>query len=129
MIARLSPPMRRALLPLAVLVATLSFAARAGAYCRTTTVAIPASYDPTALGCITQGTPIAWPSMPVTYELHQAASVQVSLAEATPIFDAAFASWREVSCSAGGATGHPSLSFETLAPTDAAFVQCAADAQ
>lgn len=121
--------MRRALLPFLSLAATLSLAGQAGAYCRTTTAAIPAGYDPTKLGCITDGTPVAWPAMPVTYELNQAASVHVSFAEAAPIFDAAFASWQQVSCSAEDASKHPSLSFETLAPTDAAYVSCPADAE
>lgn len=121
--------MRRALLTLPALAAALSFTPDAGAYCRTTTAPVPPSYDPTVLGCITDGVPIAWPSMPVTYELHRAASMYVTLAEAAPIFDAAFAAWREVSCSAGGVSGHPSLSFETLAPTDAEYVNCAPDAE
>lgn len=121
--------MRRAILSLTLAATALSFPRAAGAFCRTTTVPIPADYDPTVEGCITQGTPIAWPSMPVTYELHQTASAQVSLAEATPIFDAAFAAWAAVECPTDGTEGHPALSFERLAPSDATFVQCAADAQ
>jgi MYXO-CTERM domain-containing protein len=117
---------RALLLPVAALVAALSFSAPAGAYCRTTTVPVPPDYDPTVAGCITEGTPLAWPSMPVTYELNQAASKQVSFAEAAPIFEAAFQAWQDVMCPMGG---HPSLSFDTLAPTDAAFVPCAPDAQ
>jgi MYXO-CTERM domain-containing protein len=120
----------RDLLSLAAALAVLSCAARAGAYCRTTTADVPPGYDPTATGCITEGTPVSWTAMPVSYELHQTASKQVSLAQAAPIFDAAFASWRTVSCSTGnGAPTPPSLSFTVLAPTSAEFVQCPADAQ
>jgi MYXO-CTERM domain-containing protein len=52
------------------------------------------------------------------------ASSQVTLEQATPIFEAAFAAWGQVSCSATDATDHPSLSFQTLAPTDAGFTPC-----
>jgi MYXO-CTERM domain-containing protein len=124
--------MQRAIVSLVFAAVALSFPPAAGAFCRTTTAPIPAGYDPTVEGCITQGTPLAWASMPVTYELNQAASTQVSLDEATPIFDAAFAAWAEASCPTTGPDGgdsHPALSFERLAPTDAVFVPCAADAE
>jgi hypothetical protein len=122
--------MLRAIVSLAVAAAASSFSVAAGAFCRTTTAPIPAGYDPTMEGCITLGVPLAWASMPVTFELNQAASAHVSLAEATPIFDAAFAVWAAASCPTDGAASHPSLSFERLATTDAAFVQCnGADAE
>lgn len=108
-------------------VAVLALASPAGAFCRTTTVAVPPGYDPTQSGCITQGTAIAWPSLPVTYELHRSASSQISLSDATPIFEAAFASWSQVSCPGSGK--HPALSFDTLAPIDAPFDACGEDAQ
>src|SRR6185312_11082584 len=129
------------------LAAVTAYAAPAAAYCRTTTEPIEAGYNPVLLGCITGGVPIAWASMPVTYELNLGASSQVSLAEAQPIFDAAFESWATVTCGAsvttgspdgappggtgGGAGGgpHPSLSFEALAPIDANYVPCPDDAQ
>jgi Matrixin len=122
---------------LAVALAVTAHAAPAAAYCRTTTVSIPAGYDPTVSGCITEGVPIAWPSMPVTYELNQAASTQISLADAQPIFDAAFASWAAVTCGgaeagAGGGAGggaRPALSFDALAPIDAPYDSCPDDAE
>jgi MYXO-CTERM domain-containing protein len=104
--------------------ASLAISAPAAAYCRTTTAPVPANYDPTMLGCITDGTPLYWPSMPVTYELNIGASSQVTLAEATPIFEAAFSAWAEVSCSPTDATANPSLSFQLLSPTDAGFTPC-----
>jgi hypothetical protein len=124
---------------LAVLATAAAFSpATAHAYCRTTTAPIPAGYDPTVSGCIGQGIPLAWPSMPVTYELNSAASKQVTLAEATPIFERSFAKWVAVSCattekdggdSAEAATGEghgPALSFADVGPTDAGYASCEA---
>jgi MYXO-CTERM domain-containing protein len=111
-------------LSIAVSVASLAIAAPAGAYCRTTTAPVPANYDPTMHGCITEGSPLYWPSMPVTYELNVGASKQVTLDQALPIFEAAFDAWDQVSCSATDPTDHPSLSFQVLAPTDAGFTPC-----
>jgi MYXO-CTERM domain-containing protein len=123
-----------------MLAAVTAYAGPAAAYCRTTTASIPQGYDPTHSGCITEGMPIAWPSMPVTYEVNQAASKQISLADAQSIFDAAFASWAAVTCDApeggtggtGGAAGggeHPALSFDGLAPIDTPYDHCPDDAQ
>jgi MYXO-CTERM domain-containing protein len=129
--------MRRTISALVLAATASSWPRPAGAFCRTTTAPIPADYNPVVEGCITQGTPLAWQSMPVTYELDVGASKNVSLDEATLIFDAAFAAWAAVSCPASGPDGgspagaarHPALSFERLAPTDAAFVQCEAGAE
>jgi matrixin len=104
----------------------LAVPANARAYCRTTTVPIPAGYDPTASGCITEGTPLAWPSMPVTYELQEQASTQIPLAEAIPILDRSFAKWAQASCGGGDASRSPSVSFADRGPTDAGFTPCEA---
>ncbi len=111
-------------LSIALSVASLAITAPAAAYCRTTTAMVPANYDPTMLGCITAGTPLYWPSMPVTYELNVGASKQVTLDQALPIFAAAFDAWDKVSCSTTDAMAPPSLSFQILAPTDAGFTPC-----
>ena len=116
--------MRRFTVSVSLALASLALTTRAGAYCRTTTTPIPANYDPTVLGCITDGAPLYWPSMPVTYELNVGASKQVTLAQAMPIFEAAFDAWSAVSCSATDATKHPSLSSEMQAPIDAGFTPC-----
>ena len=115
--------MRRALL--AALAAALAFAsAPAYAFCRTTTDPIPAGYDPTVRGCITAGTPLQWPSMPVTYQMQEQASTQVSLAEATTIFDRSFAKWAAASCAESGGAKAPDLSFQDVGPTTAGFTPC-----
>jgi hypothetical protein len=74
----------------------------AGAFCRTTTAAIPADYDPTLRGCWNEGSPIAWLwDQRVPYELDAAASRQISLADATQAADQAFARWSQVRCDGG----------------------------
>ncbi len=93
----------------------------ARAFCRTTTVQVPAGYDPTSRGCIAAGVPLAWPAMPVTYELQADASSQVSFADATPILDRSFAKWAAASCSATDASKHPALSFRNGGATDAGY--------
>jgi Matrixin len=99
----------------------------ADAYCRTTTVPIPAGYDPTTSGCISEGVPLAWPTMPVTYQLEQQASKQVSLEAATPIFEMSFAKWGAVTCfDASGSDDTPAVSFQDLGSTDAGYASCEA---
>jgi hypothetical protein len=95
-----------------------------GAFCRTTTLPIPAGYDPTATGCLTAGTSLAWPQMPVTYQIEAEASAQVSLALATPIFDRSFAKWAAAECTGADASQPPALSFQDLGPTDAGYASC-----
>ncbi len=118
--------MRPALGSLTAFAVAFAVAGPVHAYCRTTTEPIPAGYDPTATGCISSGTPLAWPSMPVTYELEQQASSQIDLADATAILDRSFAKWSEVPCSATNLTDHPELSFQNVGPTDAGYVDCEA---
>ncbi len=118
---------RSACVASALTAAVLAASADARAYCRTTTQPVPANYDPIVSGCITGGTPLAWPSMPVTFELNQAASTQVSLADATPVFVAAFQSWAQAACpTEDGGAEEPALSFEMLSPTTTPFVPCEA---
>lgn len=116
--------MRRLFLALAAIAATLALAPRVSAFCRTTTEPIPPGYDPTRKGCIDTGTPLAWPSMPVTYQVQAQASRQVSYAEATPIIDTAFAQWAGASCSAKDPTIGPLVSFQNAGPTDAGYAPC-----
>jgi hypothetical protein len=96
--------MPRATLPalaVALVLAGLLCAPTARAFCRTTTSPVPAGYDPTQLGCWTQGKPLGWHASRVPYGLGAAASVQVSLADATRLADLAFGAWNDVSCPDG----------------------------
>jgi hypothetical protein len=75
----------------------------AHAFCRTTTVPVPASYSPTK-GCFTEGLPLYWRGACVSYSVVRAASARITLAEATPLIDQAFTTWTSAACS-GGAVG------------------------
>lgn len=91
----------------------LSASGSARAYCRTTTEQVPPDYNPEVSGCLT-GTALAWPAMPVAYQVYQGASTQVSLQQATSIVDESFAKWPAVTCSNGD---HPALSVTDVGPT------------
>jgi hypothetical protein len=67
--------------------------------------------------------------MPVTYQLEQQASAQISFDEATSILDRSFAKWAAAICPGGDASDHPALSFKNLGPTDAGDVTCDGAAQ
>lgn len=83
-------------------VASLVVAPRAAhGFCRTTTAGVPNGYDPTVNGCITQGTPLAWHQSRVPMGVIQAASSQVSLADATRVEDLALSAWNHVTCVGG----------------------------
>src|SRR5262249_17266983 len=82
----------------------------AAAFCRTTTCSgEDCKYD--AAGCPTTGHPLYWPERCISFALQKDASIQVPPAEATRIAAAAFTTWRDVSCPAGG---NPSLQFFDL---------------
>ena len=97
------------------LVGLLAASAPASAFCRTTTVPVPADYDP-QLGCWTQGKPIFWLNHCVGYSLNRDASRKVTLAQATDGMAVAFSRWSEASCDGGG---NPSV-----AATDEGPVAC-----
>jgi Matrixin len=91
----------------------------AGAFCRTTTSAIPADYDPMIRGCWTQGEPIAWLwDQRVAFELDAAASRQISLADATRAADQAFARWSSAQCEGRA----PNVTAYDDGPVDASTV-------
>jgi hypothetical protein len=77
----------------------IAFTARpAHAYCRTTTSQVPNGYDPAVNGCWTDGKPLAWHASRVPIGVIQAASSQISLADATRTEDLAFGAWNGVTC-------------------------------
>lgn len=96
------PRVRRHAVAVAVGAAVLTLSTFASAFCRTTTSAVPPDYDPSVSGCWTQGVPLAWHASRAPYGVESAASVQVSLADATRLADVAFSTWNHASCS-----GHP----------------------
>ncbi|HSO33838.1 MAG TPA: matrixin family metalloprotease [Labilithrix sp.] len=68
------------------------------AFCRTTTLPIPADHGP-ARGCFTEGLPLFWRGACIGYSVNRAASATVPFAEASRVIDEAFAAWN-VRCGA-----------------------------
>jgi hypothetical protein len=99
----------------AMTVAAVAFLApsAARAFCRTTTVPIPANYSPTR-GCFIEGLPLFWKGACVGYSLNVNASATVPLAKATSIIDDAFKSWSAVSCASGSSVGIAASNLGTV---------------
>lgn len=74
----------------------LALPGTASAYCRTTTVGVPASFKPQE--CFTQGLPLFWKNACVGYSVSELASARFSLATVTPVIDQAFASFNAIDC-------------------------------
>lgn len=96
-------PARRLAAALGVAALVLLGPRAASAFCRTTTVPIPASYSPTR-GCFDQGLPLFWRNACVGYSVNKAGSKQAPLDDATRIVDAAYATWNGITCAATGET-------------------------
>jgi len=74
----------------------------ASAFCRTTTVSVPADYDPTQ-GCFTEGNLLWWRNACVGYSIQQSASRQVTLEQAEQAMATAFTKWTSTACPADDA--------------------------
>jgi hypothetical protein len=74
-----------------------AFAKEASAYCRTTTVSVPADFDPID-GCWNQGNVLWWRNACVGYSIQQSASKQVTLAQAEQAVATAFVQWTGTAC-------------------------------
>jgi len=95
--------------------ASLTFAAPASAYCRSTTVPVSANFMPSATTCWTEGAPLYWASSCVSYMIHSAASTQVSTDATIQILAQAFAAWTAPICTGAGAdAGKQSASIVPL---------------
>jgi hypothetical protein len=76
---------------------SLAHAKDASAYCRTTTVSVPADFDPID-GCWNQGNVLWWRNACVGYSIQQNASKQVTLAQAEQAVATAFVQWTSTAC-------------------------------
>jgi hypothetical protein len=104
MVSFLSRAARRRALSTMTLAFALALAPRsAHAYCRTTTVELPPSYNPASRGCYASGLFLYWRGQCVGYSINQAGSATVPLDQATRIIDEAFARWTAVTCPKTGA--------------------------
>jgi hypothetical protein len=102
----------------AVLLSTLD----ASAFCRTTTIAVPADFQPRGDNCWTQGQPLFWKNACVGYSLQQSASRQVSYADAANVAAKAFTRWSGASCPGGGGTSRASIDVRDLGPVSCGLV-------
>ena len=85
----------------------------AHAFCRTTTVGIPANYNPVDRGCFTEGLFLFWRNQCVSYSVSEQASRVADFDTATTIINRAFARWPAVTCS-GSAVG---IQVSNIGPT------------
>lgn len=99
---------------LAGVAGALLVAGDASAFCRTTTVGIPANYNPQDRGCFTDGLFLYWKNQCVSYSISEQASSVVPFDTATTIIDAAFARWPAVTCQTGGG---PGISVTNIGPS------------
>ena len=76
----------------------------AHAFCRTTTIPVPATFNPTK-GCFTDGLPLFWKNQCVSYSINEAASDKFTLDQITPIVNNAFTTWTTSTCDSGGTVG------------------------
>jgi hypothetical protein len=73
--------------------------ASASAFCRKTTVDPEPTFTPTpSQPCWTEGAPLAWTHLPVSYSVNEAASAQVSLPVTEDTMALAFAQWSGAMC-------------------------------
>lgn len=97
-----------------------SVATTAAAYCRTTTVLPPSSYDPRK-SCWTDGKPLFWRNRCLGFSVNQAASKQVPYADAVTLVTQGFAAWSAADCDGAGA--RPSLEARDNGPVTCDVVE------
>lgn len=104
---------------------TLALPSAAFAYCRTMTCSSSTQSCPRdANGCIASGHPIFWANKCIGFDMQQRASFRVDLDDATRVVEAAFNSWRTVTCPSGGS---PSIAFYDMGPVVCDQVQYNSD--
>jgi MYXO-CTERM domain-containing protein len=118
-------PRSRAPLALALVTAAVAHPSReAYAFCRTTTVSVPADFQPRADACWTQGNPLFWKNACVGYSIQKDASRQVSYDDASLAITRAFTKWTNATCVTDGTGGsRVSIDVRDLGPSDCNVVQ------
>ena len=98
--------------------------ASALAFCRTTTVSVPADFQPHAMQCFDQGAPLFWRNACVGYSIQKEASRQVSFEDASNAITRAFTKWTGTACPTDGAgASRTSIDVRDLGPVACAAVQ------
>jgi Matrixin len=111
-----------------VLVLALGFtlfpARAAHAFCRTTTISVPADFQPRADVCWDQGNPLFWRNACVGYSISRDASRQVSYDDAASAITRAFTKWTSATCPTDGThNSRTSIDVRDLGPSDCGTVQ------
>ena len=86
-----------------ILVVAASAPSTAHAFCRTTTAAVPPSYNSATKGCFTEGLLLYWKNACVGYSIQSAGSTKIPAETANGIIDQAFATWTAQNCVDSGA--------------------------
>jgi len=108
----------------ATLVSSLLVPAGASAFCRTTTISVPADFQPRIDQCWDQGNPLFWRNACVGYSIQRDASHQVSYDDASQAITRAFTRWTSATCPTDGtATSRASIDVRDLGPVDCTIVQ------
>jgi hypothetical protein len=116
-------PLAPAFFSILIALACALAAPPAAAFCRTTSVSVPADYDPVA-GCWSEGNVLWWRNACVGYSLQASASKQVTLAQAEQAIATAFAKWTGTACESHGATGsRVSIDVRDEGPVECGQVQ------
>lgn len=100
-----------ALIALAAVAGTLTFADDAGAFCRTTTCdkATTNCRIDEKTNCVRDGTPLRWKSFPITYRFHAAGTEKLDNDNVRAVIREAFSKWENVQC---GERGKTSVTFK-----------------
>lgn len=72
------------------------------AFCRTTTAAVPPSYNSATKGCFTDGLLLYWKNACVGYSIQSAGSTKIPAETSNTIIDQAFATWTAQTCADTG---------------------------
>lgn len=98
-----APSLATSVGPAALVVLAVMFAApEARAYCRTTTVPPPSSYD-SSRGCYEEGLPVFWRNACVGFSINSAGSAKLPPADTERAIRLGFAAWGESICPDSGA--------------------------
>jgi hypothetical protein len=99
-------------------------ARQAHAFCRTTTISVPADFQPRADACWDQGNPLYWKNACVGYSIQKDASRQVSYDDASLAITRAFTKWTSATCVTDGTqNSRASIDVRDLGPSECNLVQ------
>ncbi len=104
--------------------ASVAIPRTAQAYCRTTTQGVPADYDPSIMGCWTNGYKLYWKNACVSYDLQKDASRNMSYDDAAAAIATAFSRWTGAACSSSaGGLSRASIDVRDFGPIDCGTVE------